>query len=522
MTIESKNFLNAPCRCCGSPCPARGQVGITRREFLADAGVAAMAGWSLPNLGMGAPSPVPDRPRQAPIDHPLKVQPVLIYDLYDRRPATSWRPWGGLLTEQDVEQEKARISQEVASMRASADFALEVLPLATARRVEEVATIVAGSHDVLLMYAASGDGQVLEALTVADKWNLMFLRHRSGPVYLWYEIVHPRYLRKAVDEFTQPGIDLRDVVVDSHDEVLWRLRALHGLKNALGKRIVAVGGPSGWGQGGQQAPDLAREIWKLDIQTVSYAELGRRIGAARSDALRVARCREAAEKYLGQGGVSLETSRDFVANAFVLCEVFRDLLAEAQAHAITINHCMDTIMPISETTACLPLSLLNDDGFLAFCESDFVVIPSGILLHHISGKPVFLNDPTHPHHGVVTLAHCTAPRKMDGARLESARIMTHFESDYGAAPKVEMKKGQSITVLDPDFSGRRWVGFEGVIVDNPMMHICRSQIDVEIKGSCERLLEEMRGFHWMAGYGNYLREMGYALRKVGVEWRSLS
>jgi L-fucose isomerase-like protein len=36
------------------------------------------------------------------------------------------------------------------------------------------------------------------------------------------------------------------------------------------------------------------------------------------------------------------------------------------------------------------LALLNDEGLIAFCESDFVVIPSGILLHYISGKPVFL------------------------------------------------------------------------------------------------------------------------------------
>ncbi len=32
---------------------------------------------------------------------------------------------------------------------------------------------------------------MLEALTAKDKWNLMFLRHDPGPVYLWYEIVHP-------------------------------------------------------------------------------------------------------------------------------------------------------------------------------------------------------------------------------------------------------------------------------------------------------------------------------------------
>ena len=66
----------------------------------------------------------------------------------------------------------------------------------------------------------------------------------------------------------------------------------------------------------------------------------------------------------------------------------------------------------------MALSTLNDDGYLAFCESDFVVIPSGMLTAAIAGKPVFLNDPTYPHDGVITLAHCTAPRKLDGANVE--------------------------------------------------------------------------------------------------------
>ena len=173
-------------------------------------------------------------------------------------------------------------------------------------------------------------------------------------------------------------------------------------------------------------------------------------------------------------------------------------------------------MPMSETTACLPLSLLNDEGYLAFCESDFVVIPSGVLLHYISGKPVFLNDPTYPHDQTVTLAHCTAPRKMDGKHLERAKIMTHFESDYGAAPKVEMRLGQKVTNLVPDFASRKWVGFSGVIVGNPFLDICRSQIDVRIDGDAAALLQEMKGFHWMTAYGLYLPETAYALHKVGV------
>ena len=63
------------------------------------------------------------------------------------------------------------------------------------------------------------------------------------------------------------------------------------------------------------------------------------------------------------------------------------VVTEAGCRAMTILSCMSTIMPMSQTTACMPLSLMNDDGFLAFCESDFVVIPSGILLASMSGKP---------------------------------------------------------------------------------------------------------------------------------------
>jgi L-fucose isomerase-like protein len=129
-------------------------------------------------------------------------------------------------------------------------------------------------------------------------------------------------------------------------------------------------------------------------------------------------------------------------------------------------------MPISGTTACLPLTLLNGDGHLAFCESDFVAIPAGLLLRYISGKPVFLCNPSFPHDGVLTVSHCTAPRRMDGERLEPAKILTHYESDFGAAPKVEMRKGQQITVISPDFASHRWLGFEGEILDAPFYEVC--------------------------------------------------
>jgi hypothetical protein len=455
--------------------------------------------------------------RQMPIRTVLRVQPVLLYSTPQRRDHTSWREWGAIQNEADASAEKNRIEGELAGMRKGAEFGLDLLPLVAIKTVDEAAAIARGPQDVTLVYAAGGSTSVLEAVTSPERYNLIFLRHRSGPVYLWYEIAHPRYLRKTVDE-PYPSLTADDVVVDSHDEVLWRLRGLYGLKNTLGKRIVTLGGAGGWGAAGRGASDRAHDTWKLDIQNVSYPDLGERLKVARRKDGLMKRCRAQADAYLKQPRTTLETSRDFVENSFLLTEVFRNLLDQFHTDAITINQCMGTIMGVSETTACLPLSLLNDDGYMAFCESDFVVIPSGILLHYISGKPMFMNDPTYPHDGIATCAHCTAPRKLDGTTVHPARILTHFESDYGAAPKVEFRQGQVLTNIVPDFSGKRWVGVVGEVVGSPFMPICRSQVDIAIKADTEKLIQEMRGFHWITGYGDYLREVGYALKKTGGEW----
>jgi len=511
------------CSCCSLAHKPRTLGSLNRREFLVRVGAATATGVMLSgthllagtdNLALPARGP---RPKQ-----PLRVQPVLTYEIAQPRPHTSWRNWGGLHTEQDVAAEKERISAELEKLKAKSDFGLVILPLATVRTREQAAAISKDGYDALIVYAAGGGGNLLETLISPEKWNLMFLRHDSGPVYLWYEIVHPRFLRKTVDDYALTGMDVHDVAVDRPEELGWRLRALHGLKNTLGKRIVCIGGAGGWGAGGQKAPEIARTLWKLDLVDVPYKELEPRLKAARADTALVQRCEAAAGHYLRESRVSLHTTRAFVNNAFVLNEVMKDLMDEANTDAITIQQCMGTIMGMSETTACLPLSLLNDTGYLAFCESDFVVIPSGILLHYICGTPVFLNDPTFPHDKVVTLAHCTAPRKMDGKRTERTKILTHFESDYGAAPKVEMRIGQVCTNLVPDFDCKKWVGFEGTIVGNPFLDICRSQIDMKINGDCDALLEEMKGFHWMMAYGNYLRETGYALKKLGVGFHNVS
>jgi hypothetical protein len=504
------------CSCCNGH---RGEMPgeMTRRKFVQVTGTGALGTAALSGLSWTLLSGEPAAMQFRPDRKQLVVKPILSYEIPVRQNQTSWRSWGGIQTEKDAADEIKRIGEELKTLIAKADFPVSFLPVSGIKSTREINDITdLGSADLFIVYAAGGWTDRFDTLNKMGKNMIIFCRHRSGPVYLWYEIISPRYLRQHTDALAVKGINENDIVIDSQDELLWRLRALCGLKNTVGSGILAIGGPGAWSQPLEKVMKAVQEKYRLDIRDVSYDELGKLITEARKDNSLIKDARNRTDEYLKDTSLRLEVDRKYVENCFVLEEIFIRLMNKFECRAITVNNCMGTIMPLAETTACLTLSLLNDEGYLAFCESDFVAVPAGMLMANITGKPAFLNDPTYPHDNIITQAHCTAPRKMDGKKAEPARIMTHFESDYGAAPKVEMRVGQSITNIVSDFAFERNVGLACKIIDNPMLDICRSQIDVSYDCDSGKVAREMPGFHWITVYGDYLKEAEYAMNKIGI------
>lgn len=501
---------------------------LSRRQFVWLTSCAMGAG------GMGLPAAFaaqnetegwnPNKPFSLPTKK-LKLQPVFMSSLPTRREKTSWKSWGGVQTEPAVAEECARIDAELKRLVKQAEFGLEILPLAKVASPEAVKKLTGGEWDVTLVYACTGGGQTLRACLELKPDALIFVRQRSGPVYYWYEALSTRYLSAdtpsgaAGEAPSAPRPHVDDVVVDDYAEVLWKLRALHAVKNFLGTRIVALGGPAG--KYAADAPQKAQERFGLKIIDVSYEDFEPRIRRALADRKVMTDAEAWTRRYLALPRTRLNTERQFVVNSFVLYRVFKDVMRENDANAFTIKACMGTIMPMAETTACLTLSLLNDEGLIAFCESDFVIIPPGLLLRHVVNRPVFLHNSTFPHQGLVTCAHCTSPRRLDGRKYEPTKLVTHYESEFGAATKVDMPLGQEVTFINPEYSTTRWLGFKGTVKGNPFYDICRSQQDVAVQGEWRKLLAEVRDSHWVMAYGNWLNELGYAARKVGVKWASL-
>lgn len=499
----------------------RGRTGISRRDLLAQAAAApAVVGLASTRVNMASKSGVGGG---LPPGAPLRLKPVLTWQLPQRKELTSWRPYGGLTTRADVDAEARRIQGELAKLASTSEFPIQVLPVSLVGSPAEAAAANEPECDAVLIYAASGPVAWQETLAASGKPALMFVRQKSGPLYLYYEIAHFRFLRKSDDAIQQPNMSVDDIIVDDYEEIRWRLRALYGLRNALGTKSLAIGGLRAYTATGQKfGPAHAKDTWKFEIVEMPDEVIAKRLAKARADARLLKRAEDQAAALLAEPNVQLQTERRFVVNSFLALHVFKDLMQEAGASNVGVANCMGSLIRTLDTPPCLVLSLLNDEGYTAFCHTDYTQTPAGVLLRWISGKPSFLSNSHFPHHGMLTIAHCSTPRKMDGRNAEPMRIVTHFESDYGAATRVEYQKGQSLTNIIPNFACTKWIGFRGKIVDTPSYPTCRSQIDMEVDGDWRRLLRNLHGFHTVTCYGEYLRETGYALKRAGLQWDNVS
>ena len=67
-------------------------------------------------------------------------------------------------------------------------------------------------------------------------------------------------------------------MVDKYDEVLWRLRALYGLKNAKGTKMLAIGGLAAYSEAAQKfGPICAKEVWDYQYEIVSEEDFAKRL-----------------------------------------------------------------------------------------------------------------------------------------------------------------------------------------------------------------------------------------------------
>lgn len=190
--------------------------------------------------------------------------------------------------------------------------------------------------------------------------------------------------------------------------------------------------------------------------------------------------------------------RQELEKALDLYGAFDRLVVKYGLGGLTVR-CFD-LLTAAGTTGCLGLAILNARGIYGGCEGDMPSLVSMAILGEISGKPVFMCNPSRidVKNGEMVFAHCTLPLNMP----YEMSLATHFESDKGVAIAGSIPEGE-FTIFKVSGDLDRFYAEKGVIEENLReCTLCRSQIKVKLP-SYDYFLERPISNHHLVCCGDY-------------------
>jgi hypothetical protein len=191
----------------------------------------------------------------------------------------------------------------------------------------------------------------------------------------------------------------------------------------------------------------------------------------------------------------------------------KKIIEEEKLEGLTIR-CFD-LLPSLKTTACLALSLLNRDGYIASCEGDIPSMITSYLIRKIAHESSFQANPCYidKEKETILLAHCTLPLDM----ASSYCFNTHFESNIGIGIHGEMKEGR-VTILKIAPSLDYFYCEEGTLIKNQYQkNLCRTQIIVKLDKDIDYFFTHPLANHHLVCYGNHKEEFISYLTKLGLQ-----
>lgn len=194
------------------------------------------------------------------------------------------------------------------------------------------------------------------------------------------------------------------------------------------------------------------------------------------------------ETYNDSDSLQLINSLESHKEEFISCSSIEDAVKMYNAinhiclkenlDAFTIK-CFDLLKPCS-TTACLALSLMNDNGIVAGCEGDIPSLWSMIISKVICDSTYFMANPSSVDRVdySIDFAHCTAPLTIG----KSYKLTTHYESKsgIGIASKVNLGKYTLFKCGGEDLN--KFYLYEGEVIQNTsVVERCRTQVKFVFK-----------------------------------------
>lgn len=254
-------------------------------------------------------------------------------------------------------------------------------------------------------------------------------------------------------------------------------RRIDGQKKLAGMHIGLIGEASPWLIASGIDKTTVKELFNIDFISIpieklinTFKEL-RREYTDSADINLVNKIDNTVSKYSSH--LSEDRTTNHLLDAVIMYYAIDILCKEYKLDAVTVR-CFD-LLDSCNTTSCLALAILNDNGIIAGCEGDIPALISMMFSAKLTGRTCFMANPSSidKDNFSIDLSHCTVPFSMtDGFSLPS-----HFESRKGIGINGHIPEG-SYTLFK--FSGRNMensIVCHGKIVKSPYVKDrCRTQI----------------------------------------------
>jgi hypothetical protein len=458
--------------------------GPSRRQFLAAcAGCPAMAMCASQASGAAPPVKIPEE----------KARIRLVFTHIPPEKPT-W-PYQGYDYEGRKKELTARLRQSCPNM--------EFLP-ATAHNADEARKLLEGDSEVdgYLVYMVgiwTGAGM---AIASAGKPTLFV-----NDLYAGCGEFLTAYARAR-----RQGLKVAGVTSSRWDDVVQAVRAFETLKKLKSSVIL----------------DVTERPLPADAKAITevFGTAVERIGAEEINAAYQKADRREAEKWAStwiKGAAKVvEPTREEIGKSGAMYVAMRDLMAQRNAQAITVD-CLNLFyggkLP---AYPCLGFFQLNDDGLVGACEADLQSTITMLVMTYLTGRPGYISDPViDTAKKQIIYAHCVAPSKVYGPNgpRNPYHIRSHSEDRKGAAVRSLLPVGQITSTLK--FApGRRQVIFHQAraVANVEEDKACRTKLAAEVQDPFKLLAEWDRwGWHRVTFYGDLRQPVETIAGLLGFE-----
>jgi L-fucose isomerase-like protein len=306
-----------------------------------------------------------------------------------------------------------------------------------------------------------------------------------------------------------PAEPSRRYIEDIVEELEYYEKIQKGLITISNLRIGLIGGESAWlisSKIDKKSIEKLYGVKFIDISTEDVIEQFKLEKADDADSWQLI------EELVKNREIA--TAAEAVIDAVKMYNSLNHICIRENLDAFTIK-CFDILSPCN-TTACLALSLMNDNGIVAGCEGDIPSLWSMILARELCLSTSFMANPSSIERvdNSIDFAHCTAPLSLG----KSYKLTTHYESKKGIGVASKVNLGKFTLFKCGGEHLDKFSLFEGEIVQNTsIVERCRTQIKFIFKSEedLDSYLKSYLGNHSILIPGKHKKTLKRFIQLIG-------